>query len=111
MRAVNEKLCRLFIMLFTVPICLFLFLCGMVLPSVEDLPPNLERLNWRREQSDINFMNFPYVPISFAVNAEGYWAVAYEENIHHCILLVAPDGSTSQYIFEADGSWAMDNTW
>ena len=103
-----KRLYRLFSMFFIVPICLSLFLCGMVLPSVEDLPANLERLNWRREESDIDFMNFPYVPISFAVNAEGYWAVAYEENIHHHLLLVAPDGSASQYVFEADGSWAMD---
>lgn len=103
-----KKLYRLFVMFFIVPICLFLFLCGMVLPSVEDLPANLERLNWRREESDIDLMNFPYVPISFAVNTEGYWAVAYEENIHHRLLLVAPDGSTNQYVFEAEGSWAMD---
>lgn len=42
---------------------LFLFLCAMVPPSVEDLPSLLEQLNWRSEKAEIDLMHFPYVPI------------------------------------------------
>lgn len=89
-------------------LCLSLSLCAMVPPSVEDLPSHLEQLNWRSEKAEIDLMHFPYIPNSFAVTSDGYWAVAYQENTHSRILLVAPDGSTKQYAFETEGSWAMD---
>lgn len=103
-----RKRCLQTIVTLTSTLCLFLCLCAMVLPSVEDLPSHLEELNWRSEKTEIDLMHFPYVPNSFAVTSDGYWAVAYQENIHSHILLVAPDGSTKQYAFETEGSWAMD---
>lgn len=103
-----RKRCLQTIVTLTGTLCLFLFLCAMVLPSVENVPSHLEQLNWRSEKAEINLMHFPYVPNSFAVTSDGYWAVAYQENSHSCILLVAPDGSTKQYVFETEGSWAMD---
>lgn len=103
-----RKRCLQTIVTLTSTLCLFLFLCAMVPPSVEDLPSHLEELNWRSEITEIDLMHFPYVPNSFAVTSDGYWAVAYQENIHSHILLVAPDGSTKQYAFETEGSWAMD---
>lgn len=103
-----KKILRLYILPLVGLVCLFLGLCGMVLPSLESLPTNLKQLNWRSETTEIDLMNFPYIPISFAVTYEGYWAVAYKENIHCHILLVSPGGITAQYTFEAEGSWAMD---
>lgn len=103
-----RKRCLQTIVTLTSTLCLFLFLCAMVPPSVEDLPSHLEELNWRSEITEIDLMHFPYVPNSFAATSDGYWAVAYQENIHSHILLVAPDGSTKQYAFETEGSWAMD---
>lgn len=104
------KSCFRIIIALTGMLCLFLSLCGMVFPATENLPANLEKLNWRKEDSDIDWMHFPRVPLSFAINVDGYWAVAYQENIHNHIVLVAPDHTLEQYSFEAEGSWAMDIT-
>lgn len=103
-----KKRCLQAIVTLTGALFLFLFLCAMVPPSMEDLPSHLEQLNWRSEKAEIDLMHFPYVPNSFAVTSDGYWAVAYQENIHSRILLVAPEGSTKQYAFETEGNWAMD---
>lgn len=103
-----RKRCLQTIVTLTGALYLFFSLCGMVPPSVEDLPSHLEQLNWRSEKVEIDLMHFPYVPNSFAVTSDGYWAVAYQENIHSRILLVAPDGSTKQYAFETEGNCAMD---
>ena len=103
-----RKRCLQTIVTLTGALYLFCSLCGMVPPSVEDLPSHLEQLNWRSEKVEIDLMHFPYVPNSFAVTSDGYWAVAYQENIHSRILLVAPDGSTKQYAFETEGNCAMD---
>lgn len=103
-----RKRCLQTIVTLTGALYLFFSLCGMVPPSVEDLPSHLEQLNWRSEKVEIDLMHFPYVPNSFAVTSDGYWAVAYQENIHSRILLVAPDGSTKQYAFETEGNCAVD---